>query len=107
MTALLPHCSSLPLDVLSAVFHAFIEGCQTYRYKVRSLFLWKICKTANLIVRRCCTSYLFVYSGSCWIIGSHRISGKERMSVTSLSRFASSSMQFMGFTLQTSSLTSG
>ncbi|EYC42758.1 hypothetical protein Y032_0519g2830 [Ancylostoma ceylanicum] len=33
VTALLPHCSSLPLDVLNAVFHAFTEGCQTYRYR--------------------------------------------------------------------------
>lgn len=31
--ALLPHCSSFPQDVLNALFHAFIEGCQTYRIK--------------------------------------------------------------------------
>ncbi|VDM74453.1 unnamed protein product [Strongylus vulgaris] len=36
VTALLPHCSSLPLDVLNAIFHAFTEGCQTYRIKVRN-----------------------------------------------------------------------
>ncbi|CAJ0609605.1 unnamed protein product [Cylicocyclus nassatus] len=33
VTALLPHCSSLPLDVLNTIFHAFIEGCHTYRMK--------------------------------------------------------------------------
>ncbi|ETN71124.1 hypothetical protein NECAME_04687 [Necator americanus] len=34
VTALLPHCSSLPSDILHAVFHAFTEACQTYRLKV-------------------------------------------------------------------------
>ncbi|VDK46472.1 unnamed protein product [Cylicostephanus goldi] len=35
VTALLPHCSSLPLDVLNTIFHAFIEGCHTYRMKTK------------------------------------------------------------------------
>ncbi|KAJ1354174.1 hamartin [Parelaphostrongylus tenuis] len=32
-TALLPHCCSFPLDVLNALFHTFVDGCQTYRTK--------------------------------------------------------------------------
>ncbi|KAE9414962.1 hypothetical protein Angca_003601 [Angiostrongylus cantonensis] len=32
-TALLPHCCPFPLDVLNALFHTFVDGCQTYRSK--------------------------------------------------------------------------